>query len=409
MSWLSDLAGKAENILNKIDQNAANVLKSDNEQLIEVTSKCDENLVSPLPKKTNPSISAGYMKLTRTPKKLVGPGKAQDTDINKGENSEKNSLNVSKEEVPSSLSNASNSSRRSSWSSRTEGVTVIEYPIQAAQTFQTVTTSTEITKPVHSTQSNPTTDIERAADKIVLAQVKLERDQFKMNFDELKMNFDELSKQVANNNTDELIANLEKACNDLAAERDQIREKAEAAQSTSNKSISELETTVSKLHRSEQDLYEKLNWASSEKEQAVLELQQYRSRAQHTLQLKDQLIVDLKGAGAVTADSDRLNESQFENLAVLKAERESLLNEVKMLTNQAERQKQNVSILENRCYDLELRLKEREEQLSSSIQQERLRCFQLEDQLQVRTKELNAAREEMTRQQTNYSLKIHER
>lgn len=212
--------------------------------------------------------------------------------------------------------------------------------------------------------------------------------------------------------TNELIANLEKACNDLAAERDQIREKAEAAQSTSNKSISELETTVSKLHRSEQDLYEKLNWASSEKKQAVLELQQYRSRAQHTLQLKDQLIDDLKGAGAATAESDRLNESQwdtFENLQVLKAERESLLNEVKMLTNQMERQKQNVSILENRCYDLELRLKEREEQLSSSIQQERLRCFQLEDQLQVRTKELNAAREEMTRQQTNYSLKIHER
>lgn len=42
MSWLTDLAGKAENLLNKIDQNAAVVLKdknSINEQLQDVIWK----------------------------------------------------------------------------------------------------------------------------------------------------------------------------------------------------------------------------------------------------------------------------------------------------------------------------------------------------------------------------------
>lgn len=42
MSWLTDLAGKAENLLNKIDKNAAVVLKdknSINEQLQDVIWK----------------------------------------------------------------------------------------------------------------------------------------------------------------------------------------------------------------------------------------------------------------------------------------------------------------------------------------------------------------------------------
>lgn len=406
MSWLSDLAGKAENILNKIDQNAANVLKSETDQLIEVKCNGDDSKtgLSSIKRTT----SSNSLKLLRTPKKNVNKSEEVDSR-NKNEKTALNITNNNDESAmpPSSVSNASNSSRRSSWSSRTEAITVIEYPIASVAI---AASTVDMNSSVHSVQSVQSTEEERtelAAVKIVLAQVKSERDR-------LKTDLDELTRQVAMDHTDELVADLERTCNELTSEREQLVDRLEEVSSVNGaylKLISELETTVSKLHQSEIDLAEKLNWAKSEREQAVQELQQYRSRAQHTLQLKDQLIEELKTSTVSVADShaDQSPHHESSEIQLLQSERANLLAELQTLRNQIEAGEQYASSLEGRICDVENRFKEREEFLNNSLQQERLKCNQFEDNLQIRVKELNAVREEMTRQQTNFSLKNHDR
>lgn len=406
MSWLSDLAGKAENILNKIDQNAANVLKSETDQLIEV--KCNGDNVKMGISTIKRTTSSHSLRLLRTPKKNVNKSEEVDTR-NKDEKIAINITNNNDDSVkaPGSVSNASNSSRRSSWSSRTEAITVIEYPIAPLAVTAPIT---DMNSSVHSVQSIQSTEDERnelAAVKIVLAQMKSERDQ-------LKSELDELNQQVAMDHTNELVADLERTCNELTTEKEQLSDRLEEislANAAYLKSISELETTVSKLHQSEIDLAEKLNWAKSEREQAIQELQQYRSRAQHTLQLKDQLIEELKGStvSVPNSNADLSPYRDHSEIHVLQSERESLLAELQTLRNQIEVGKQYSKSLEGRISDIEHRSKEREEFLNNSLQRERRNCIQFEDNLQVRLKELNAAREEMTRQQTNSSLKNHER
>lgn len=406
MSWLSDLAGRAENILNKIDQNAANVLKTDTEQLLEVKSNGD---VSELPASPSMRIvgSSNALKLTRA--KIPDPIKIG-----------KVPLNVSNEDTnqKSSLSNASSSSRRSSWSSRTEGVTVIEFPIatvtdavaDAATTVPAV--QSDMSTSMHSVQSNLSAEDERhelAAIKIVLAQMKAERDQF-------KAELDELMKEIAAKDDSKLIADLEQACRELSTEREQLYDKLEEINATSiayQRRVFELEATVTKLHQTEVELNERITSSRSEVEHAVQELQQYRVRAQNTLQMKDQLIEELKGGSAnlSAVDSIIVQSPQKESIEMqtLKSERDGLLIEIQALRKQTEGNKQFLASIENRLNDTEVRAKEREEFLNNLLQQEKFKCLQLEDNLQLSRKELSAVREEMERQQTSFSVKTHER
>lgn len=60
------------------------------------------------------------------------------------------------------------------------------------------------------------------------------------------------------------------------------------------KSISDLELKLSKSQQSERDLVNQLDCAKRETEPTTTELQQYRSRAQSTLQMKDKIIEQLK-------------------------------------------------------------------------------------------------------------------
>lgn len=409
MSWLSDLAGRAESILNKIDQNAANVLKSENDQLIEVKSNGDEkNAEISSIRRTE---STNILKLSRTPKKIAN--KVSEMDIIKGE---KSLLNVSSNEdthqLDPSMSNASNSSRRSSWSSRTEGVTVIEYPmgVQTVTAAADADVAVDMTSSVNSNQSADGKRNELAAIKIVVAQLKMERDQF-------KADLDEMMRRASLDRSNEMIADLERTCDELMAEKEQISEKLEQTLAVNNaciKSISDLETTVAKLHQSEIDSNDKMNMAKAEREHAISELQQYRSRAQHTLQLKDQLIEELKSASRAnttpaSTSSDQPPCRDDSEVQALQLERDQLQTEIQALRHQNETSQQYVSSLESRIYDIENRSKEREEFLNNALQHEKLKCIQHELHMQALAKEVEAAREEMARQQTNFSHRIHER
>lgn len=438
MSWFSELAGKAENILNKIDQNAANVLKSEVEQSNDTNFNNAINIDKESQPSTNTSssikrtFSSNSLKLLRTPKKTATSTIAitsyVDNETQNGEENEnfnkndKQFLTIASNGIDepepqlSNKSNASNSSRRSSCSSRTEGpVTVIECPIvqNESEKNDIMSTSAISTSSAASSKSQQMSGEDRnelSALKIILTQVKSERDRF-------KTEVDNLTNQATHSKANEIIAELEETCNQLASENEDLTKKFNGLMQTNNeyiKTISELETTVAKHRQTEVELIEKLNWTKSESEQAVFELQQYRARAQHTLQMKDQLIEELRTNNSsinLTNENEsetlfNLQEVEYSNYA---KEREQLLEEIKLLKNQFEAGKQFITSLENKNRELEHELTEKVNLLNMTLKQEKMKNLQLEENCKAQIREMKAVRDEITRQQTNYSTQLHEK
>lgn len=198
MSWFQDLAGKAENILNKIDQNAATVLQvpkaegDDVDGLQEVTCESSNNVKSAVIPRVP---SKGYLSLSRpsTPKKntVVNLDEKINLLLNDGSSSK------SETQKKSDLS-----SRRSSLNSSKDN-TVIEKDIQDPNT---------LFKP------NISVEKELEATKIVLSEIKLERD-------DLKNELESLMEQQNNNKNRNRIVELEELCNLLVEEKNILSQK----------------------------------------------------------------------------------------------------------------------------------------------------------------------------------------
>lgn len=424
-SWFSDLAGKAENILNKIDQNAASVLKNDlneRDQLIEVTVKTDvdngNRTIDKQLKPTKRNTMANSLKLlSKSPKKAFYVSSDRIPQIDTVDESfiktdcKMNSDDGNKLLLPS---NASNSSRRSSCSSRTEGIqTVIEYPITKTDTTSHMANGDHVmqasTSSLGSLQSSLTDDkTEMMASKIVIAQMKAERDLMRTEIDELKS-------QLAIAKKDDMLSELTVTCDQLAMDKENLQRKLQEIDESNNehmKTISQLQISVAKMHETQMDLSEKLSLAKTETEQAVFELQQYRARAQHTLQMKDELIAELKSMHTKTEsgdlDTDIDAQCQQIEYVTLKQERDSFLDEINVLRNQLNANKQIIASLESKLQDFEQQHNDSEKSLTSALKQEKLRYSQLEETTKIHTKELKVVRDELKRQQSLTSIKLHE-
>lgn len=426
-SWFSDLAGKAENILNKIDQNAASVLKTDlndcDQQLIEVKTDTDNGnrVLAKQMKTAKRNTMANSLKLSKSPKKPVYMSSERmpqidtiDETITKpdGKFLNVNSDDGNKLQMPSS---ASNSSRRSSCSSRTEGIqTVIEYPITTKNGTSSITTSSDMamqtsTSSLGSMQSSLTDDkTEMMATKIVLAQMKAERDQMRTEIDELK-------NQLAIAQKEDILSELTVTCDQLAIDKENLQRKLNDIDDSNNgyvKTISQLQVSIAKMHETQMDLSEKLSLAKTETEQAVFELQQYRSRAQHTLQMKDELITELKSmhANKQSADADTDIDAQCKQIeyVTLQQERDSFLEEISVLRNQLNANKQIITSLESKLQDFEQQYSDNEKSLTNALKQEKLKYSQLEENTKVHAKELKVVRDELKRQQSITSTKLYE-
>lgn len=424
-SWFSDLAGKAENILNKIDQNAASVLKNDTnerDQLLEVKTGDDVvdanydnkmNISNGSPALRN--ITGNAMKLPRTPKKpLYAPiDRVPHVDVDEL-NKIDLKVNIVNGEDSSKLhlpSNASSSSRRSSCSSRTEGIqTVIEYPITKHSTESSNANDDRMHTSVssNSLQSAAEDKAEMMASRIVLAQLKSEREQMKLGIADLK-------NQLAIAQREDLVSELAATNDQLATDKEQLQRKLDDIEEANNgyvKQISQLEVSVAKLHQTTMDLNEKLAMAKGETEQAVFELQQYRSRAQHTLQMKDELITELKSMrtkGDTTDDTDIDAQCKQIELTTMTEERDTLLEENNMQRSQLNANKLIISSLENKVHELEVRCSNSEKMLSNVLKQEKLKYSQLEETMKMQSKEMKVVRDELKRHQTSTSTKLHEK
>lgn len=172
-----------------------------------------------------------------------------------------------------------------------------------------------------------------------------------------------------------------------------------------------METKLSKLNQSEADLQTKLNWAKQETEQSQYELQQYRSRAQSTLQMKDKLIEQLKcehqrDSGNLPATQITTESIELENF---KTERAGLLEEIRIQNDQLEQIRGYVDKLENVQKEQQIEFQDKLKLVNKNLKSEEQKWMQYENDNKAHVQEMTMVREEMTRLQKEYANKIHQK
>uniref|UniRef100_A0A182SC72 Uncharacterized protein n=1 Tax=Anopheles maculatus TaxID=74869 RepID=A0A182SC72_9DIPT len=314
-------------------------------------------------------------------------------------------LEVETQSVKSEKQNISgSSSRRSSLTSKKEG-TVIDMS-------ELVVVNNSIRD---DREPNFSIEKELAAMKIVLAEIKAERDELKSELDTA------LSQQLSNGETESKLLELEVMCQNLSEENNVLCGKLlaiEEANSKYVKSISELESTIAKHIQSEQELNGKLETAKLETENVQGELQQYRVRAHATLQLKEKTIEQLKEQMNGGRADDGISQSDAKlssaeqimqiELEQMRQEKANLLEE---LNNLNERMKQreaqwmsNEEKLRLTVHGLEQNGQRFQQQVSFEMDKFKL----LEDDFKTQQRELASVREELIKQRTSFTMRLHE-
>ncbi|XP_058821571.1 golgin-84 [Topomyia yanbarensis] len=395
MSWFQDLAGKAENILTKIDQNAATVLQ---QQTRPSAENSDVEAMDPLIEVTSgefsgskaPVVNAKPLTkiLSLSVKSPPSRGLIRSSSTASHEHPLWNDV-VDLENV-SAKSDILASSRRSSVSSKREG-TVIDFSgyLLEKNTIQDCSFSVEK---------------ELAATKIILAEVKAERD-------ELKLELDSVQSLLSNSDADTRLKDMENVYQILLDEKNDLSAKlllTEESNAKYVKSISDLESVVSKHIQMHQELEQQLEMARIETSNVTAELQQYRVRAHATLQLKEKMIEQLKQN--VSSDGfGQPDELTLMELEQMKSEKLSMLEEIATLNKKYEDGKTFWRTMEHTLkatiLDLEIKLEELQQKLSL----ETTKAMQLDDDLNMQQKELTAARDELVKQRFVLSTHIHEK
>lgn len=385
MSWISDLAGRAENILNKIDQNAATVLqqppKSENGKSENDEVKIEESLASGIKK----NLSSSSLSLTRalTPKRNV-----------------RSELNAKHEEgsVKSERLTGSNlSSRRSSFSSRADG-TVVEQEVPQTDTIIKLST----TKP-----ADFCAERELAAIKIVLAEITSERNELQNEVYSLQEQIKQASNESKLKELEELVTALVAERDDMSNERDQLKLNADQYVH----SISELESNLSKVRQNLIELTEKLDLQTRETQQKTIELQEYRKKAQTTLQMKEKVIEELKLKGTNFQETNDTGNEKILNMEItgLRQENSHLQEELRNISQQLESSKDFIQKLEKQIEQKTTELSTTQNQLKEKIKIEQERSQQVESENHNLNQEMIAVREEMDRQRKSFSARLHEK
>ncbi|KFB40557.1 AGAP003147-PA-like protein [Anopheles sinensis] len=400
MSWFQDLAGRAENILTKIDQNAATVLQTRPESdevdtpLLEVSVASETTAQKPAKPRV---VSTGSILSVKNPKGMTRSASNSSYERNIDENTETLSSKSEKQNF------SDTSSRRSSLNSKKDG-TVIDMSGVVPNNA-----SVPALDPGYSVEK------ELAAMKIILAEVKSERD-------ELKSELDNAMSLLSNGETEAKLLELEALCQSLADEKNDLATKLlgiEEANSKYVKSISELESTVAKHIQSEQELSAKLETTKLEAENTLSELQQYRVRAHATLQLKEKTIEQLKEqitaiSSGGNSDPDVPTVSNSEQILQIeleqtRQEKANLLDELNALNERTkQRETQWIGVEEKLKLTLQ-GLEQKVLQLEQQVSSETDRILQLQDDFKIKQKELLSAREEMVKQRTSFTFRLHEK
>ncbi|XP_053681188.1 golgin-84 [Anopheles nili] len=404
MSWFQDLAGRAENILTKIDQNAATVLQTRPESgdvedvsLLEVSVTNEASSLIPTKSRHIPKASALNIKSSRGM-------------VRSASNSSYEKNNEVEIETQSSKSEKQNfsatSSRRSSLNSKKDGTVIdmrgVEQTLSNPESHDLPTGFVSIEKELEAT-------------KIILAEIKSERD-------ELKSELDNTISQLSDNDTERKLIEVGELCQKLSEEKNNLAvrvQNIEEANGKYVKSISELESTIAKHIQSEQELSSKLEMAKMETENACMELQQFRVRAHATLQLKEKTIEQLKeqincgvGIGTTNTALEKISNSEQILQIELEQVRQEKNNLLEELGNFNERMKFREAQWMNSEEKLRVTIQGLEQcvaRLQQQITLETDKLSLLEDDFKNKQNELVIAREDLIKQRTSFSLRLHEK
>lgn len=408
MAWISGLADKAENILNKLDKNAATALQ------VAATSGGDGdsgegNALEAM--RRNLSNSKLSLKTGFSPIKARGNISA---NMSKSVEGDTDVLNASYHTaLPESVEasdkvewhiNSTVSSRRSSTNSRPDAVAIeVEETSPKHDILKNVDTEGSLLTGTQESQ-------ELMAFKIALSEVTSERDNLKARL--TKINRDNEKTAFLTK-----IQSLETLLQRLTEERDQTQYelgKAQGANSVYAHTISELETNLAKLQQEYLETAHKLQMQMKETEQLRKELQEYRHKAQHSLQIKDNLIAELKANG-VTAGSATKSEDENDlrllqmELDALKHEHQQTLDESSTLRMQIEELRHDWQVVNEQHTTYMASTRAAEETLRKELRTERERLLATESEQRVQAQELAKLRQQLSNQMAAAATRLQEK
>ncbi|KAH8336431.1 hypothetical protein KR059_010062 [Drosophila kikkawai] len=351
-SWITGLADKAENILNKLDQNAATALQTD-----------------------NPTGSADPMRRSM--------------------NSSTQSLSLK-----STLSPARRSVANSTSSVKSEGSgSVVTKEMRHKMTASTSSSNTP--------EGNSMDTHELAAFKIALNEITAERD-------ELRLRLNELNHDSENFALQQRSQELETLAQTLSEERDKAvhdLNEAQTAHMSYVHSISELETNLAKLQQEYMSAAHKLQMQTKETEQQRQELQEYRTKAQRALQAKDALIAELK-AQPVDEGGDSVLVAKDSETRFLQIEYDSLKQELEHANEELQKARLQLDdyLSQERQRQVELSSAlQREETLAKELRQSREHSVTSESEQRILTQELSSLRQQLSNQMAASATRLQEK
>ncbi|XP_053948941.1 golgin-84 [Anastrepha ludens] len=409
MAWISGLADKAENILNKLDQNAASAL-----QVTATVGGAGDGDSSESNALETMRRSLSNSKLSL--KAALSPAKAKSTG-NYFLNSVKSGMDdttgtyaaglsdsvASKENMEWSI-NSVVSSRRSSIDSRPDDVTIEVGDTSPKRDFlKKVATEGSLL-------ITPLENQELMAFKIALSEVTSERDELRARI--IAMNRDNEKTALVKR-----IEELESLLQRLTDERDQAQHELSNARSNNNEymhSISELETNLAKMQQEYLETSQKLQMQLKETEQQRKELQAYRVKAQLALQMKDNLITELKSndlsagsAGSSDGETDlRLLQMEFD---ALKQEHQQTLEECSTLRVQLDDLWRDWQLVNEQTTENTANARAAEDALRKELRAERARLLAAESEQRVQAQELVKLRQQLSNQMAASATRLQEK
>ncbi|KAH8382378.1 hypothetical protein KR009_003225 [Drosophila setifemur] len=358
-SWITGLADKAENILNKLDQNAATALQMEN------------------------------------------PTGAPGDPMRRSMTSSTQSLSI--QSTKSTLSPAKRSVANSASSVKSEGVgSVVTRDLRLK-----MSPSASFSNSSHPEPSSMDTN-ELAAFKIALNEITAERD-------ELRLRLDELNHDSENFALQQRSQELESLAQTLSEERDKAihdLNEAQTAHMAYVHSISELETNLAKLQQEYMSASHKLQMQTKETEQQRQELQEYRTKAQRALQAKDGLIAELKANHRVEEGADPNLVAKDSETRFLQIEHDALKQELEHSNEELQKVHLQLEdyLAQERQRQLELSsARQREETLSKELRQAREQSLTSESEQRMLTQELASLRQQLSNQMAASATRLQER
>jgi len=416
MSWITDLAGKAEEFLNKIDSNAATVLKTNKKaqqrapsspSQLQPTSFVESGvppqLPSPSPRLNTPVVDS--------PSGSSTPASVPETEQLIEYLNGSTTLNIEPLLVPNDAPSLPNGHAHST-------------PDHVALDPPTLNENEMLKNELRSVNNEMTLLLSRTknAEKDIL---------------ELKNRLWNKERHATSleNDLTNLKGQLEESelkCSDLHSENERLKEVADSnltaaltetksqlskvqleSQKREEKLKLELNTLKMRLTEAEQSLFRlkgentaEVTEANERLKEAREELEMYRIKAQRTLQEKEKLILELRKQSSGTATLESVNELELQQLNDGKA---ALISEIEELQTKLAATRDQLMESDKKLENLREEFSEALRSTQAKLSEETSRRVVAEEHCNSHTEELHSVREELSRQVTVLAERVRER